>query len=244
MIGRQDSRVLVKNTRVEPYNTVVKLAIKFLKHGNPGHCSGTLIATDAVLTAAHCVFDTKRSLTGYAYSVTAVPALYPKDPLPTSGTRFNAPFGTGYGGKLFVPGRYIASESDKYRSIPHDYAVVRLKSPLNVVSLRKYGVLDDIMGQPTVLRAYHADKLSALQMYESQDQVRQVVKLGFFNHYTDSKLGSSGAGIVGTGAWANKVYAINSTEDARQGKSPYNMAAPITLEVYRTVSQWVTVKWQ
>lgn len=239
-----DTRVPVKNTRVAPYNAVVNLAIKFLKQGDPGRCTGTMIAKDAVLTAAHCVFDSKKSLTGYAYSVTVVPALYPKDPPPASGTRHIAPFGTGYGGKLFVPSRYIANESDKYRSVPHDFAVVRLKAPLGSAGVRKYGVLDKLMGQPTVLCAYHGDKMSALQMHESRDQVRKVAELGYFNHYTDSKLGSSGGGIVGTGAWANKVYAVSSTEDARAGRSPYNMAAPITLEVYRTISQWVTAKWQ
>jgi V8-like Glu-specific endopeptidase len=230
-----DGRMPVTNTRLAPYSAVVRLFIRFAKAGASYMCTGTLITSDAVLTAAHCVFDGTLSPDGYAYSVLAVPGLYPA--AQTAGdTSYFAPFGSAYGKKIFVPARYRATESNAWNRIPHDYAIVRLKSQLGAAGVRSLGVLESAANKPTHLIGYHGDLRGGLAMHASQDQVRKVLSNGTFNHYTDMMPGASGAGITSTGNFSNTVFGINSSEV--NGRNSYNIAAAIDVANHRVLLDW------
>ena len=229
-----DGRTPVANTRVMPYSAVVLLFVRFTKAGKSYQCTGTLIASDAVLTAAHCVYDSNESSTGYAYSVTAVPGLYP--PPAGSSAAYAAPFGSAYGGKVFVPSRYRETEFDAWSRIAHDYAVVRLKSALTAAGTRAIGVLANAENKATRLAGYHGDLQGGLAMHASSDSVRKVLSNGTFNHYTDMKPGASGAGITSTGSFADTVFGINSSEII--GRNAYNIATAIDATNHRVLLEW------
>jgi V8-like Glu-specific endopeptidase len=238
IVGK-DSRAAIRDTKVAPYNAVAQVLVQWLKGEDAIPCTGTMVAPDAVLTAAHCVYNSARTLTGFPYSVSVVPGLYPKSPLPIGGTQYNAPFGVGYAKKLFVPDRFKATERNTWNRIPFDYAVARLKTPLAKAGVRSIGVREQLISQTTVLDAYHEDKQDCLRMHESKDIVRKLIDDGSFNHFTDLKPGSSGGGIVGTGEWANKVFGIQSSHIDKVA-NPYNIAATITADKYRVISSWVS----
>jgi glutamyl endopeptidase len=235
IIGK-DNRRAVSDTGTEPYKTVVRLFVQREQGGGHAACSGTLIAPDAVLTAAHCVYDSKLSPKGYAYSVTAVPALELKVPRPTSGKPYEAPFGSASGKKLFVPSQYVSTERNLWNRIEHDYAVVRLKSSFGRVGTKAFGVMPNPLNVAASLIGYHFDKNDALQMYESHDQIRKVLGNGTLNHYMDMRPGASGGPIVGAGGWENKVFAINSSE--LEGIKPYNIATAITTSNRPVIATW------
>jgi glutamyl endopeptidase len=237
IIGR-DTRRLVGDTRVAPYRSVVQVLTQWKKGAAAVPCTGTMVAADAVLTAAHCLYNSSRTETGYPYSVVVVPGLYPKSPVPASGTPYSAPFGVSYAKKLFVPDRFKLENQNAWNRIPFDFAVIRLKVALPAAGKRGYGVHEEPIVEPTVLLGYHDDRQACLQMYESRDRVRQVLSNGTINHYTDLKPGASGAGIVSTGAWANKVFAIQSSHIDAGNR--YNIATLITSDKLRSISSWVT----
>jgi V8-like Glu-specific endopeptidase len=234
-VGAED-RVPVENTRIAPYRTVVKLFTSYAAGGKARGCSGTLIAPDAVLTAAHCVFNSARATPGYAYSITIVPGMYPKDPLPAQGTRYEAPFGTAAGSKIFVPSGYIKNEANKWNRIPYDYAIVRLKRSLGAVGTKSFGVMPSPLHKVARLIGYHGDKEKGLRMHSSRDQVRKVLGNGTFNHYIDMEEGASGSGITGGGGWEDKIFGINSSEV--EGSTPYNIATTIVDANLAVITQW------
>lgn len=235
IVGMED-RVAVEDTRVAPFRTVVKLFVQYQEGGKVRGCSGSLIGPDAVLTAAHCVFNSSRAVPGYAYAVTVVPALYPKTPLPPRSTKYEAPFGRASGRKVFVPSGYITNEANAWNRIPYDYAVVRLKTSLGKVGAKPFGVMPSPLGMVARLIGYHADKDAGLRMYSSKDKVRKVLGNGTFNHYMDMDKGSSGSGITGAGGWEDKIFGVNSSEV--EGATPYNIATTITDDVHATIADW------
>jgi V8-like Glu-specific endopeptidase len=235
IVGKDD-RSAVQNTRVEPYKTVVRLFIQYAKGGPQSACSGTLIGLDAVLTAAHCVYNSSRNAKGYAYAVTVVPALQLKVPRPSSGKLYDAPFGSATGKKLFVPSAYRATEEDRWNRIEHDYAVVRLNASFDRVGTKVFDVMPNPLDMAATLIGYHSDKSDSMRMYVSHDQVRKVLGNGTFNHYMDMMPGASGSPIVGAGGWDNKVFGINSSQ--LEGEKVYNVATAITSANRPVIANW------
>jgi V8-like Glu-specific endopeptidase len=109
-----DTRERVNPTTTFPYSTVV--AINYNRGRNVAHCSGVVIATDAVLTAGHCVYDARWGWEGHS-DITPALNRYLAGMVPRV---FDEPYGRWNVSEITTYRQYqITGDSD------YDIAVVR-----------------------------------------------------------------------------------------------------------------------
>ncbi|WP_099304207.1 trypsin-like serine peptidase [Bacillus sp. Marseille-P3800] len=113
-----DNRQQVSNPGSYPHSTIAQLTMQW-EYGNNTVCSGTLIDSNSVLTAGHCLIDTGSrpgGEQGRLLSVQVVPG--------RNGS--TAPHGVAYGVSVHVPAEYANQRSSDY-----DYGVINLNANLS-----------------------------------------------------------------------------------------------------------------
>jgi V8-like Glu-specific endopeptidase len=213
--------VPVKDTTRMPQRTTVRLEVTWTRGGEPSVCSGTLIANDAVLTAAHCLYKAERG--GFAYSIVAVPA----------GQGDARPFGQVGVRRSFVPNKYraLAQGSERYSL---DFGVARLKRAFSV-GTRSVAVASEPLNVAFTVRGYPGVKndprYDGTRMFESRDRVRSLLSNGVFYHGASTQPGMSGAG-VDDGAQIIGVHCASAEGD--------NSGVIFGNSSLNTVNRWAT----
>jgi len=243
-----DNRKRVTNTKVKPYSTIASLIVTFPSApSRPGLCTGSLIAADAVLTAAHCVYDVKQG--GWASSMRVVPGAFPN-----SAGKTQLPYGSASAVRSFAPAEYRATGSF-WQKEPFDYAVVRIGTGLaKAPGIRAFGVLSGPrVSRPITLVGYHVDKCanaspcvpgkSGFIMHKSSDMIRELLPAGaasytLFNHYADSIAGASGSPIVSDGTFANTIFALHVAGFRNDSSTSWNMGVLLTKSAVTNIKSW------
>jgi V8-like Glu-specific endopeptidase len=244
-----DSRVRVADTRARPHSTIATLIVQFPDAPKPGLCTGSLIASDALLTAAHCVYNAKFG--GWARSMRVVPGAFPS----LAGVT-QQPFGSASGKRGFVPEAYRAAKTFWARE-PYDYAVVRIgHGLLGAPGVRAFAALaSPTLGRAITLTGYHGDKCagggrcvpgsSSFVMHTSKDSIRELLptdaaRFTLFNHYADSNGGASGSPIVSDGDYANTIFAVHVAGFHDINAASWNMGILLTPTSVTNIKSWMT----
>lgn len=215
IIGNDD-RVLVENTEVAPFKSIVFLNMVFEEGGEEKNYrgSGCLIDEDTVLTSAHCLYDLER---GWAKEVTVYPGQ----------TELKTPYGSAVASRLIVPNNWTSNEETS-----DDIGIIKLEKPIGyktgTLSLSKSlstSTQISISGYPsdvqTVTRSHNMWTISGSIKSLTQD---------FIYYDLDSTGGQSGSPIYNQ---SNQVVGVHG-----YGSDTGNFGVRINDEKYSTISSW------
>jgi len=178
-IGTDDHRAPVDST-VWPWQAIGRLNLSFGRS-----CTGTLVAPDRVLTAAHCLYDEQN---GGQVSPSAVHFL--------PGYRLGEYTAHGVAVAIEMPEmRPPARQGPDSEAIAHDWAIVRLQSalplrPIPVSTLAAGG------GRPLLRAGYSQDRRYLLQVHDGCVVIGRLGDLPVLLTDCDATRGDSGSPLL------------------------------------------------
>ncbi|MDF2141435.1 trypsin-like peptidase domain-containing protein [Paenirhodobacter sp. CAU 1674] len=178
-------------------------AVGRLELGKGSFCTGTLIAPDQVLTAAHCLFD---STTGAM--------------IPTDQIEFRAGWRNGravaYRGvrRAMVPPAYQYQGADKIARVARDLALIELDQPIRLPQLRPF-TLDTapVIGETVGVVSYAHDRAEAPSLQDVCQVLERAADVVMMNCAAD--FGSSGAPVFAMRDGEPHIVSVISAKAAR-----------------------------
>lgn len=201
------SKVIVDddNSRVEDRSPMGKLRqvgqiqMSYLNKGvvDTYNCTGTLIASNIVITSAHCVYNAEE---GYPYEVVFIPGAHIDG---------RSKYSREFVEKIYINSEYVDLEDtqDPYsNSAGYDFALLKLRnsggrdiSKKNTMGWYSYWYLKDkYLSKRADVRiaSYPGDKNDG-SLWKQDDCVMEPVTEYLYKHTCDTMPGSSGAALVG-----------------------------------------------
>lgn len=212
VIGPHDNRVHSFDTQRYPFNTVCHLVRDF-GNGRWLGASGVLIAPNASLTAAHCLY--KHILRGGPRAMYAIPGRSDRD---------TQPYGRMKASRFYVPLDYIKAKGLLRRR--YDYGVVMFDKP--IVRLKKFmpvrAVSTDRWRQAhsknlLTICGYPSDKPIGTQWYH-QEFLKKLTATRLF-YSVDTCPGHSGSPIWTTLNRESTLVGIHTTGVTDERGRPY-----------------------
>ncbi len=158
-------------------------AVGRLDIGREGYCTGTLIAPDLVLTAAHCVY---RKATGARVA--------PEDLTFRAGLTHGEAAAVRKVAQIEAHAGYTPGQGHNLQNVRHDLALVRLAEPIPTHELSPFAVFSGRMPQGAVSVVSYgkgrSDKLSRQNQCQVLGMRNQLIALD-----CDVTFGSSGAPV-------------------------------------------------
>ena len=182
----EDHLAFVPDTTLFPWSTIVRLRGHFDHKTNT--CTGVMIASNVVLTAAHCVYD--RDDDEWAISFEASPGK----------VGLEEPFGTVNSVDHIIDMDYVIVEDfDKKK---HDWALLALDEPIgDTVGWLPVGTAThyELFNYMLHIASYPSGDCDSCgytgkNMFYDSDVAVYIADL-YFDHVTDTLSGSSGAGV-------------------------------------------------
>ena len=214
-----DQRVQITTTTKSKNDVYNKIGHLILPDGG---CTGTLIAADVVLTAAHCIYDKKTKGIVDASGVTFVPGR--KD-------SSDYPYGVFKAKKIVTYREYILSEDSDY-----DMAIIILKTEPNVGFLEIAESFDhfELPKHTLYIAGYAGDKAYATLWEGKAKGAARDIWSNTMSYMIDTAGGQSGSAIRAKFGEVQKVIGVHTT-----GGFLSNSGMRFNAEVYATLKRWL-----
>ena len=186
--------------------------------GSNGFCSGTLIAPDVVLTAAHCLYD---KATGEPYR--------PSDLTFLAGWRHGRAEASRAGAMIlphpdYRPGLDEGSEAQMNQT-GHDLGLIKLAQPILLPSITPAPTGSFPRGGDRVeIVSYARDRSEAASMQDACSVLGTEGRVAVLDCPTD--FGASGAPVFRDTAYGSEVVSVISAKAEMNGK-PVTIAVPV-----------------
>lgn len=175
-------------------------AVGRLNLGNKGFCTGTLIAPDLVLTAAHCLYDKE---TGQRITVEEIEFL--------AGWR-NGRAAAYRGARRAVHHpSYVFGAADRLERVAYDLALIELDQPIRLPSIRPFVVDGDpMLGEQVGVVSYARERSEAPSLQEVCDVLGRQPGVVVLTCNVD--FGSSGAPIFAMDGGEPRIVSVVSAK--------------------------------